>query len=169
MRTLVLGIGNPILGDDGVGFHIAQELAKEIKDENIDVKDTSICGLNLLELIVGYDKVIIIDAVMTENGEVGEIYQLRPENIEEPAYSIISAHHLNLLTTFKLGRELFPKKMPGEVAVLAIGIQEVARVTEQMTRKVREAVQKAVNLILEEIDTNRNGDLKMNKESASTK
>jgi len=39
MRTLVLGIGNPILGDDGVGFHIAQELAKEIKDENIDEKE----------------------------------------------------------------------------------------------------------------------------------
>ena len=48
MRTLVLGIGNPILGDDGVGFHIAQELAREIKDENIDVKDTSVDGLNLL-------------------------------------------------------------------------------------------------------------------------
>ena len=38
------------MGDDGVGFHIAQELAKEIEDKNIDVKDTSIDGLNLLEL-----------------------------------------------------------------------------------------------------------------------
>ena len=53
MKTLVLGMGNPILGDDGIGFYIAQELAKEINDENIDVKDTSVNGLNLLELIVG--------------------------------------------------------------------------------------------------------------------
>ena len=82
MKTLVLGIGNPILGDDGVGFHIAQELAKEIKDENIDVKDTSAGGLNLLELIAGYDKLILIDAIMTENGEAGEIYQLKPEEIQ---------------------------------------------------------------------------------------
>jgi len=151
VRTLILGIGNPFLGDDGVGFHIAQELAKEIKDENIDVKDTSTGGLNLLELIVGYDKVIIIDAIVTENGEVGEIYQLRPEDIGEPAQSIISAHHLNLLTTIKLGRELFPKEMPGEVAVLAVGIQEVTRVTEEMTGKVKEAIPRAVNLVLEEM------------------
>ena len=151
MRTLVLGIGNPILGDDGVGFHIAQELAKEIKDENIDVKGTSVGGLNLLELIVGYDKVIIIDAIMTESGEAGEVYQLRLEDIGEPAQSIISAHHLSLLTMIKLGRELFPKKMPEEVAILAVGIQEVAKVTEEMTGKVKEAIPRAVNLVLEEM------------------
>ena len=151
MRTLVLGIGNPILGDDGVGFHIAQELAKEIKDENIAVKDTSIDGLNLLELIVGYDKIIIIDAIMTEDGEVGEISRLKPEDIGEPAQSIISAHHLNLLTTIKLGRQLFPGKIPEEVIVLAVGIQEVTEFTEEMTEKVKEAIPKAVNLVLEEV------------------
>ena len=149
MRTLVLGIGNPILGDDGVGFHIAQELAKEIKDENIDVKDTSIGGLNLLELIVGYNKVIIIDAIMTQDGEAGEVYRLGPEDIGEPAQSTISAHHLNLLTTIKLGKKLFPKKMPGEVIVFAVNIQEVTEFTEEMTRKVREAIPKVVNLVLE--------------------
>ena len=81
MKTLILGIGNPLLGDDGIGFHIAQELARQIQDENTDVKDTSVDGLNLLELITGYDRVIIIDAIMTEGGEVGEIYKLRPEDL----------------------------------------------------------------------------------------
>jgi len=156
VRTLILGIGNPILGDDGVGFHIAQELAKEIKDKNIDVKDTSIDGLNLLELIVGYDKVIIIDAIMTEDGEVGGIYRLKPEDIGEPAQSIISAHHLNLLTTIKLGGRLFPKKMPGEVIVFAVGIQEVTEFTEEITEEVRGAIPRVVNLVLEEIDSKRN-------------
>jgi len=155
VRTLVLGIGNPILGDDGVGFHIAQELAKKIKDENIDVKDTSMDGLNLLELIVGYDKVIIIDAIMTEDEEVGGIYRLKPEDIGEPAQSMISAHHLNLLTTIKLGRRLFPKKIPREVVVFTVGIQEVAEVTEEMTGKVKEAVPKTVNLILAEVASNK--------------
>jgi len=154
VKTLVLGIGNPILGDDGVGFHIAQELAKEIKDENIDVEETSVGGLNLLELIVGYDKVIIIDAIMTDSGEVGKVYQLRLEDIGETAQSMISAHHLNLLTMIKLGRELFPKEMPEEVAVLVVGIQEVAKVTEEMTGKVKKAIPRAVNLVLEEMVNN---------------
>ncbi len=155
MRTLVLGIGNPILGDDGVGFHIAQELAKEIKDENIDVKDTSVDGLNLLELIVGYDKVIIIDAIMTEDGEVGAIYRLKSEDIGGPTQSTISAHHLNLLATIKLGRRLFPKKMPGAVIVFAVGIQEVTEFTEGMTEKIKEAIPKVVNLVLEEVAPNK--------------
>ncbi len=155
MRTLVLGIGNPILGDDGIGFHIAQELAKEIKDENIDVKDTSIDGLNLLELVVGYDRVIIIDAILTKDGETGEVHRLAPDDIGEPAQSMISAHHLNLLTTIKLGRRLFPKKIPGEVVVFAVGIQEVTEVTEEITARVKEAIPRVINLVLEELSLKR--------------
>ena len=153
MKTLVLGIGNPILGDDGIGFHIAQELAEKIKDEDVEVKDTTVNGLNLLELIAGYDKLIIIDAIMTEDGKAGEIYQLRPESIGEPTCSTISAHHLNLANTIELGKRLFPQEMPEEVTVFAVGTQEVAKVTEEMTGKVREAIPKIVSLVLEEISS----------------
>ena len=152
MKNLVLGIGNPILGDDGIGVRIAQELAKEIKDENIDVKDTSVDGLNLLELIVGYDKVVMIDAIMTEVGEVGEIYRIKPENVCDPSCSAISLHHFNLATTIEIGKKLFPMKMPEEVIIFAVGTREVARVTEEMTIKVKEAIPKVVNLVLEEVD-----------------
>lgn len=156
MKTLVLGIGNPILGDDGIGFHIAQELAKEIKDENIEVKDTSVNGLNLLELITGYDKLIVIDAIMTEDEKVGEIYKLKPENIGEPACSITLLHHLNLNTMIEIGKKLFPKEMPEEVIVFAIGTQQVTKVTEEMTGKVKEAIPKIVGLVLEEISSTGN-------------
>ena len=155
MRTLVLGIGNPILGDDGIGFHIAQELAKEIKDENIDVKDTSVNGLNLLGLIVGYDKLIVIDAIMTEDEKVGEIYRLKPRNSSETAWSTISLHHLNLATTIEIGERLFPKEMPGEVIIFAIGAQEVTEVTGEMTARVKEAIPRVINLVLEELSLKR--------------
>lgn len=153
MKTLILGIGNPILGDDGIGFHIAQELAEKIKDENIEVKDTTVNGLNLFELIAGYDKLIIIDAIMTEDGKAGEIYKLKPEGIGEPTCSTISAHHSNLANTIELGKRLFPQEMPEEVTVFAVGTQQVAKVTEEMTEKVREAIPKIVSLVLEEISS----------------
>jgi len=155
VRTLVLGIGNPILGDDGIGFHIVQELAKEIKDENIDVKDTSVNGLNLLGLIVGYDKLIVIDAIMTEDEKVGEIYRLKPRNSSETAWSTISLHHLNLATTIEIGERLFPKEMPGEVIIFAIGAQEVTEVTGEMTARVKEAIPRVINLVLEELSLKR--------------
>ena len=152
MRTLILGIGNPILGDDGVGFHIAQKLANSIKDDNIEVKDAGMDGLNLLELIVGYDKVIIIDAIMAENGEVGETYRFGPEIIASTVHPNTSPHHANLATAIEIGKKYLAEQMPGEVVVFAVAVEEVTRVTEEMTVKVEEAVPVAVNLILEEIE-----------------
>jgi len=151
MRTLILGIGNPIMGDDGVGFHVAQELAKKIKDENIDVKDTSIDGLNLLELIVGYDKVVIIDAIMTDDGETGEIYKLRPENFARTVHPGSSLHNINLATVVEISKNFLAEQAPEEIVVFAVNIQEVTEFTEEMTRQVREAIPKTVSLILEEL------------------
>ncbi len=151
MRTLILGIGNSILGDDGIGVHVAQELARIIKDENVDVRDVSVDGLNLLDFIVGYDKLVVIDAIVTDDGEVGEIYRLKPENICDPSRSAISPHHFNLATTLEIGKRLFPNEIPEEVAVFAVGTQEVATVTEEMTEKVKKAVPRVVSLVLEEI------------------
>jgi len=151
MKTLVLGIGNPLLGDDGVGFHIAQELARQIKDENIDVEDTSVDGLNLLELIIGYDKVIIIDAIMTKGGKVGEIYKLRSEDLANTVHFTTSPHNANLAIAIEVGRKILAEQMPEEIVVFAVGIKQVPRFTEEMTEKVRAAIPRAVNLILQEL------------------
>jgi len=153
MKTLVLGIGNSILGDDGIGVHVARELAGKISDKNIDVRDVSVDGLNLLELVLGYDKLVVIDAIMTEDGKVGEIYRLKPEKICDPARSAISPHHFNLATTLEIGKRLFPKEMPEEATVFAVSTREVSKVTEEMTPKVKESIPRVVNLVLEEINS----------------
>jgi len=151
MKTLILGIGNPFLGDDGIGVHITKELAREIGDENIDIEDAGTDGLNLLELVAGYDRLIVIDAIMTEDGEAGEVYRLKPEDLAGTVQPTSSPHHANLASTVELGKKLLPGRMPGEVIIFAVSIQEVAGFTEEMTPKVKEAVPVAVNLILEEI------------------
>ena len=151
MRTLVLGIGNPFLGDDGIGFSVAQELARVVKDENVDVKDASLPGLNLLELIIGYDRVIIIDAIMTDDGEVGEIYRLKPENFVKTVHPASSAHDVNLATAIEIGKKSLAEQMPADIIVFAVEIQEVTEFTDEMTRKVKEAIPGVVSLVLEEI------------------
>lgn len=150
VKTLVLGIGNPILGDDGVGFHIVQELAKEIKSENIDIRDTSAGGLNLLDIIVGYERLILIDAVLVDEEEVGKIFRLRLEDVVESSRLPISPHHYNISTTIELGRRLFPGEIPREITVFAVGIRRVAQVTEEMSARVKEAIPNVIRLILEE-------------------
>ena len=151
MKTLVLGLGNTILGDDGVGVHVAQAVAAGLDGGNVDVIDTNMDGLNLFDFILGYDKLVVIDAIVTEKGEVGEIYRLKPEEIYEPCGSAISPHHFTLATTIELGRRLFPAEIPREVIVFAVKTRDASEITEQMTDDVKQAVPKAADLVLKEI------------------
>ena len=82
MKTLVLGLGNPILSDDGVGIRVAHEVANQLNSTQVTVVETTAAGLSLLDSIVGYDKVIIIDAIQTEKGEAGEIYRMGADLIK---------------------------------------------------------------------------------------
>jgi len=78
MKTIVLGVGNPILSDDGVGIHVSQQIKQRIKDPNVIVEEALTGGMNLLDLILGYDKAIIIDAVKTNGGRNGEVHRYPP-------------------------------------------------------------------------------------------
>jgi len=151
VNTLILGIGNPILGDDGVGFHVAKELERLIKDDTMDIGDASTGGLNLLDIIMGYEKVVIIDAIKTEGGEPGEIYRLRPEDFSKSVHLATSMHDLNFPTVIEIGNKLMPEEMPREIVIFAIEVEEIEKFTEEMTTKVKEAVPKVVNLVLGEI------------------
>lgn len=155
MRTLVLGIGNPLLGDDGLGFHVAQRIANECDDENIEVKDTSVDGLNLLELILGYDKAIFIDSFMADDDGVGKIHRLGLESFSGTVLVNSSPHHGNLSTAIEIGRRLFPEQMPADIVVYTAGIQEVTEISESMSEKLEEAVPKMVSLIREELHPER--------------
>lgn len=155
MKTLVLGIGNPILGDDGVGVHVAQELVKLITDdsETITVEDANTSGLNLLDIITGYEKVVIIDAIITDTDgrEIGEIYRLRPEDFAASVHLSTSMHDVNLPTVIEIGKKLMPDAMPSEIVIFAVEVAEVEVFTEEMTAKVKEAVPKILDRVLAEL------------------
>jgi hydrogenase maturation protease len=76
MKTIVLGVGNSILSDDGVGIHVANQLKQKINSPNITIDEALTGGMNLLDLLLGYDKAIIIDAVKIDNGEEGEVKRI---------------------------------------------------------------------------------------------
>ncbi|OQX52354.1 MAG: hypothetical protein B5M53_08815 [Candidatus Cloacimonas sp. 4484_209] len=63
-RTLILGLGNPILSDDAVGIRTVEKIEKLVgKKDGIDYVKDSVAGLRILDIINGYDKLIIVDAV----------------------------------------------------------------------------------------------------------
>ena len=149
MKTLVLGIGNPILSDDGVGIRVAHEVVKKLDDPQITVAETSAAGLSLLDSIVGYDKVIIIDAIQTEEGKAGQIYRMEPEDFSF-AKHISSPHQVNLVTALELGKVL-GLTMPHEISIFAVEAKDIASFSEVCTPEVESAIPEVVRIVLEEL------------------
>ncbi|MDY7038307.1 MAG: hydrogenase maturation protease [Thermodesulfobacteriota bacterium] len=101
MKTLILGIGNPILCDDGVGLHIVPSLAGLIP--NAEVRTTNMIDLHLLEILTGYDRLIIVDALLSSDDNVGTVKKLAPD---KGTLHLFSSHGLHFFELLQLGREL---------------------------------------------------------------
>ena len=93
----------------------------------------------------------MVDAIMAGDDGVGEIYILKPDDINQPLCLSTLTHHLDLASIIAIGNRLFPKQTPEDIIIFAVGIREVTRVTGKMTDKVKEAIPKVVELIEKEI------------------
>jgi len=149
MKTLVLGMGNPILSDDGVGIKVAHEVANQFNSPQVTVAETSAAGLRLLDSIVGYDQVIIIDAIQTREGKAGQIYRMKPEDFSF-AKHLSSPHQINLVTALELGKTL-NLVMPQEITIFAVEAKDVSNFSERCTPEVERAIPEAVKMVLEEL------------------
>ncbi|MEK6538662.1 MAG: hydrogenase maturation protease [Nitrospirota bacterium] len=67
-RLLIIGLGNPLIGDDGAGIQIVEELKKSDLPEYVDVVDGGTAGVGLIDLMSGYSRVIVVDAVRVDEG-----------------------------------------------------------------------------------------------------
>jgi hydrogenase maturation protease len=149
VKLLILGVGNPILSDDGVGIHVARELKKG-KMHGVVVEELAASGLELLDVVRGYDKVVIIDAIQTVNGIPGELYILEEKDFEKSIHGS-SPHGINIATALALGRKLVPNEMPKEVVFFAVEAEDLVNVSERLTPKLMKALPKIVEKVRREL------------------
>lgn len=149
MKTLILGMGNPILSDDGIGIHVARALEGKLDHEDITVTETSIGGLNLLDLLVNFDRAIIIDAIQTVGGEAGRIYRLDLEAFGATRHAA-SPHDVNFATALELGNRL-GLALPSQIDIFAIEAEDTSHFGEECTPRVTEAIPLCVEMIVQEL------------------
>jgi hydrogenase maturation protease len=149
MKTLVLGLGNPILSDDGAGIRVAHEVGEKLNDPQLTVAETSGAGLSLLDSIIGYDKVIIIDAIQTKEGKAGRIYRMGPEDFSLTKH-FSSPHQINLATALELGKMLH-LAMPQKITIFAVEAKDITSFSEKCTPEVERAIPEVVKMVLEEL------------------
>ena len=157
MKTIIIGLGNPILGDDGVGWKVAQEIQSEIGDQNpeIEVDCLSVGGLSLMERMLGYQRVILIDSMETGKSPVGSVHIFPLLALPSPmAGHSASAHDASLMTALQTAQAV-GADVPELVEVVAIEARNVYDFSEELSPAVEQAVpiaaQKVLNLLKVEL------------------
>lgn len=146
MRTLVIGLGNPLLCDDSVGLHVIESLRSRLNgtpDVELDVDHWG--GLRLMERMIGYERAIVIDAIRT-GAPPGTIHLLAPDDL--PTQRSASAHDATLSTALELGRHA-GMPLPDVEDILLIGIEadDMTTFSETCTPRVADAIGRAVETV----------------------
>jgi len=164
MKTLVVGLGNPILTDDGVGVKVAYEVEKAVSaapQGNSDVGDIDVIeacagGLRLMELMIGYDRLILIDALMASNGhEPGTIHRLSFDDLRDisPTQHSTCAHDTSLVTALEMGRTI-GLRLPTVISIYGIEVENILEFGDEPTPAVAAAIPKAAAAVLAELYLN---------------
>lgn len=153
-KTLIVGLGNPILGDDAIGWRVAEAVEARLKGDReldvtgIDFDYLSLGGLSLMERFIGYERAIIIDSIQTETGELGQVYSFGLDALpDRSAGHTTAAHDTSLQTALALGRQM-GTKLPDEVQVVAVEADRVFDFSDKLTPDVEAAIPEAGAAVL---------------------
>ena len=114
----------------------------------MEVVGTSDAGIALLDHVIGYDKLIIIDSIETGKGKPGELYKLDFDDLK-PSMDFSFSHSMDIATAFKVGEGL-GYRMPEHVSIYAIEIKDNTTFGEKCTDEVEERIPSIVEQIIEE-------------------
>lgn len=140
-RTLVIGLGNPLRGDDGAGLAVAQALRAEGAPA-VEIAELYAGGIRLLEALPGHERAVIVDAMLTGTCAPGTVRCFDLDDLPATRY-VASTHDLDLRTALELGR-LAGLQLPSRILVWGIEVQEVARLQEGLSAPVARGVAEAV-------------------------
>lgn len=147
-RVLILGLGNTILSDDGVGIYAVRR-ARELLEpgEPIDVEEAELAGFGLMDLLEGYGACVIVDAVEWMDLAPGEVRRIEIGDFA-PTTRLAAGHQIDLPTALELGRTL-DRPMPERVVILAVGVEDPRLLGETCTEAVIAAIEPAARLAVD--------------------
>ena len=149
MKTLIVGLGNPVLGDDGVGWKVAEKICQQLPvDTPVVVDYLSLGGISLMEHLIGYDRAVLIDAFASDE-DLGSIHVMNLNDMPNySAFHIASAHDTSLQNALEMGRSL-GAFLPEQITVIGIATKRIYDFSEELSPPVAEAVPHAAKIALE--------------------
>ena len=135
-RALVVALGNDILCDDGVGLHAAR-LLRWVLPKNVDIIETGEAGFALLELITGYDRVLILDAIQTHKYPPGTVLQYDRANF---AAILSPSPHYAGLPDLEVLAQRTGIDFPTTILILAMEVEDMRHIGEELSPSVAKSL-----------------------------
>jgi hydrogenase maturation protease len=153
--TLIIGLGNPILTDDAIGWRVAQALREFLQNEPdslpvpVEITEACVGGLSLAEMMVDYRRAIVIDAIMTRGGVPGTVYHFTLRDLPG-TLNTASSHDTNLSTALTALRR-FEAVVPADdaIEIVAVEAEDALTFSETCTPAVEASIPAAVQAVLQ--------------------
>ncbi|NPA68367.1 MAG: hydrogenase maturation protease [Chlorobi bacterium] len=146
-KLLVLGIGNYLMGDEGVGVHVIHALSKTKLPDRVDIIDGGTGSFDLMPILAKYPLVIFIDATM-DGRPPGTIDVIYPKFAKDFP-TVLSAHDVGLKDMIDALE--FKGELP-EIILLTISIKEMIPMTTELTEEIQKSIPEAVKRIKNILD-----------------
>lgn len=155
-KVLIVGVGNELLGDEGLGVHVARSLlaAKDSLPAQVDVREAGTALLDLVAEMPRYSRVVIVDAVRAGQ-EAGTVY--RVESVAEFARQFeanlpLSLHQWNLIETLQVAEKL--GLLPRQLTLIGAEPESIGPSIE-LSPKLARAAEKIISILLAEASSMR--------------
>ena len=147
--VMVIGLGNRLLGDEGLGLHIIDKLSQIFMSSNVSIID---CGCDLFSVMPYLNKpqkIVIIDAIRA-GGKPGEIYRFDYSKLATMKNETQSGHQIGTIVVLRLLKSAYPVLADSEITV--IGIEpKTLELGNNLSQEVKERIADVTRLVIEEI------------------
>ncbi len=148
-HIMVLGVGNLLFTDEGVGIHAIQTLLEQYEfSQNVSIEDGGVLGINLLGIISEADDLIVVDAIRN-GGAPGTLYRLEGDDIPKRILGKNSLHQVDLLEALTLCQAL--DKVP-ETVIVGVEPEDIETLGLELTPPVQEKMGDLIAMVLRELD-----------------
>lgn len=147
MSTIIVGVGNTVLGDDGIGIHVVRSLKDFELPKEVTLEEASTGGLNLMDMLVGFDRAILIDAVVVKELGLGEVTVLDASEMSS-AHST-NPHDVSFPEALELLEKMGAEDIPEDIKIVGISIEPVTEFGEELSGPVADSIDKAREKVLE--------------------
>jgi hydrogenase maturation protease len=148
-KTILIGLGNPILGDDGVGWRVVEHLQHSSSiPASVEVDYLALGGISLMERLIGYDLAILVDAIVTRQNPIGSVVCMDISDLPAQAGGhLASVHDTSLQNALQMGLAL-GARLPDRINIVAVESQNVYDFSEELSKPVEAAVPEAAKMVM---------------------